>query len=109
MSNRLLPALFAAVSMLSAQAPPGGVWKDARFQALLKSRPPAPLVADDDLLTPNAAPARQGLETLKGDGFALVYLPTPRTIQVKLPRFPSTAIYAWWFDPRTKTAEPAGT
>jgi len=33
--------------------------------------------------------------------------PAPRTIQVKLPRFPSTAIYAWWFDPRAKTAQPA--
>jgi hypothetical protein len=109
MSYRLLPALFAAVSMLGAQAPPGGVWKDARFQALLNSRPAAALVADDELLAPNAASARQGLETLKGDGFALVYLPAPRTIQVKLPRFPSTAIYAWWFDPRAKTAQPAGT
>jgi len=39
MSYRLLPALFAAVSMLGAQALPGGGWKDVRFQALLERLP----------------------------------------------------------------------
>src|SRR5208283_2846113 len=61
------------------------------------------------LLAPNDARLRTGVETLKGDGFALVYLPYPRTIQVKLPRFPARAVYAWWFSPRANAALPAGT
>ncbi len=109
MPKRLIAALFAGASLLSAQALPGGVWSEARFSTLLKSRPSASLGADDDMLAPNDARVRKGLETLKGDGFALVYLPLPRTIQVKLPRFPARAVYAWWFLPRANATLPAGT
>ncbi len=109
MRKRLVAALLAGAALLSAQAVPGGVWSEARFSKLLKSRPSASLRADDDLLAPNDARGLKGVETLKGDGFAMVYLPLPRTIQVKLPRFPARAVYAWWFLPRVNAALPAGT
>jgi hypothetical protein len=61
MSNRLVPALFAILCMARAQDVPGAVWNNARFEALLRSRLPAPLVADDGLLAANAALAARGL------------------------------------------------
>ncbi|NPV47151.1 MAG: DUF4038 domain-containing protein [Armatimonadetes bacterium] len=97
-----------------------GHWRDAlnaeggsqmrHLRALVESRPFAERVAEP-ALTPNAP--KQGLQHVAAvrasDGsYAMIYLPTAGSVRVALGVLRAERLRAWWFDPRTGEARPAG-
>lgn len=45
---------------------------------------------------------------LRGEGCALAYTPTGRTLEIQLGKMPGEKVRAWWFDPRTGQSTPLG-
>ena len=107
MLPRLLAFLVVALPVVSAQNL-SGVWRDTRFAELFKSRPSTQLAPGEDELAAKNPSLRKGIEILKGDGFAFVYVPSSRMVEVKLPIIRTTAVYAWVYDPSSNTALPLG-
>jgi hypothetical protein len=84
------------------------------LRALFTSRPWYNLVPDAQhhLVTGGLGEFR-GLDYLSAavthdGGTAIAYMPTPRAITADLTRICGKAVRAWWFDPRTGAAQPAG-
>jgi hypothetical protein len=99
---------------------PDRTWREAlgrpgaaqmgHLRRLVESRPAAGRVPDQDLLADpgdGAAHARAALGP--GGAYAFAYLPAARPLAVRLDRLTGDAVAAWWFDPRTGAASPAGT
>jgi hypothetical protein len=83
-------------------------------RALFLSRPWYRLVPDErrQVVTGGLGEFR-GLDYLAAarttdGGTAIAYMPTARTISVDLTRLCAKTVQAWWFDPRTGAAQPAG-
>lgn len=45
---------------------------------------------------------------LRGDGYAMAYTPTGRTLEIQLGKLPGEKVRASWFDPRTGASTPLG-
>jgi len=83
---------------------------------LLESRPFLTRVPADDVIVPDdVATAMPGagryrfLATKDGAGsYAMIYAPVERRFRVNLGAIHGDKIRAWWFDPRTGVATPAG-
>ncbi|MBC8103724.1 MAG: glycoside hydrolase family 140 protein [Cytophagales bacterium] len=76
--------------------------------ALLLSRPYLSRVPDQSLIV---SPVGEGTDhvqaTRDADGsYALVYVPTYKTVTVDLSRLSGSPLDAWWFDPRSGLAQP---
>ena len=83
-------------------------------RALFLSRPWYHLVPDDrhEVVTGGLGEFR-GLDYLAAarttdGGTVIAYMPTARTISVDLTKVCGKTVLAWWFDPRTGDAQPAG-
>lgn len=93
-----------------------GVAQMALGRRLLESRPLLGRVPDDDLFftdrTPPLVPGagtRRFAATRAGDGsHAMLYVPVGQPFTVRLEKLAGPTLRAWWFDPRTGRAEPAG-
>ena len=84
------------------------------LRALFTSRPWFHLLPDDahEVVTGGLGEFR-GLDFLAAartsdGGTVIAYMPTARTITVDLTKICGTRVAAWWFDPRTGTAQGAG-
>jgi hypothetical protein len=83
---------------------------------LMESRPMLTRVPDDELLVPTAPPsvvpgAGRGrfAATRAEDGcYAMIYVPVGRNFTVRMEKLAGPQVRAWWFDPRTGEAVPAG-
>ena len=91
-----------------------GSWSMVHLKALFTSRPWYLLVPDvrHELITTGLGEFR-GLDYLAAarsydGGTAIAYMPTARPITVNLTKLCGSTIIAWWFDPRTGEAQPAG-
>jgi hypothetical protein len=86
----------------------------ARVKALFGSRPWYDLVPDQEHVVITAGLGEfRGLDYLAAaktydGGTAIAYMPTARTVTVDLTKMCGDAARAWWFDPRTGEAHPAG-
>jgi len=91
-----------------------GSWSMVHLKALFTSRPWYLLVPDvrHELVTTGLGEFR-GLDYLAAarsydGGTAIAYMPTARPITVNLTKLCGTRVIAWWYDPRTGEAQPAG-
>jgi hypothetical protein len=83
---------------------------------LMESRPADGRIPADDLIVPEAvATAVPGtgryrfVATRAADGaYAMVYFPVERAARVRLGAISGGRVRAWWYDPRTGAASPAG-
>jgi hypothetical protein len=83
---------------------------------LIESRPMLGRVPADDLIVPEAvatsvpgAGRYRFVATRAGDGsHAMIYVPVERSFRVRLDRISGGRVRAWWYDPRTGQASPAG-
>ena len=85
-------------------------------RALLESRPFLTRVPDDTVIVPavpQTAVPGAGLKRLVATrdtdrSYAMVYSPAGRRFKVRLDAIAGTRVRAWWYNPRTGTASPAG-
>ncbi len=83
---------------------------------LMESRPMLTRVPDEDLLVPTTPPsavpgsgAYRFAATRDADGrYAMIYVPVGRNFSVRMDKLAGPSVKAWWFDPRTGDAVPAG-
>jgi hypothetical protein len=77
-------------------------------RALLESRPYLSRVPDQSLVE-NALEGADHIVATRGDGYAFVYSPQGRKFTARLDGVGAKELKAWWYNPRTGTAEEAGT
>lgn len=83
---------------------------------LIESRPFLTRVPADDVIVPDAvatAVPGEGLYRFvatrdEAGGYAMVYAPVERRFRVRLDRISGGRVRAWWYDPRSGEASPAG-
>ena len=95
-------------------------WKEAlklpganqmqHLKALLESRPYLTRVPDQSLLkSPEGTDGDHCQATRDSDGsYALIYIPSGKSVRIDLTKLTGPTIKAWWFDPREGGANPAG-
>lgn len=85
-------------------------------RCLLESRPLANRVPDDDLLVtaevptlvPGAGTRRFVATRDRAGAYAMVYVPVGRPFKVLMDKLSGAEVKAWWFNPRSGEAAPAG-
>ena len=86
-------------------------------RALMESRPFLTRIPDSDLVVTDTVPTSvpgtgryhfAGTRDTSGS-YGMVYAPAGRAFRVRLDRLSGTEIVAWWFNPRTGTADRIGT
>ncbi|HVN58660.1 MAG TPA: glycoside hydrolase family 140 protein [Bacteroidales bacterium] len=75
---------------------------------LMESRPYLSRVPDQSLIASSYYPETDYVVATRGDGYAFVYFPTGWQAEIALDRIGAKEITAWWYDPRTGKALPAG-
>jgi hypothetical protein len=84
---------------------------------LLESRPFLTRVPDDSVIIEDAVPTSvpgsgryRFVATRDSEGtYAMVYAPVGRTFRVRMSAISGPTVKAWWYDPRTGTAQDIGT
>jgi hypothetical protein len=99
---------------------PRATWREAlqlpgarqmqHLRALMESRPLLDRVPDQGLLSTSDLTDAQRITAIRArDGsFAMIYTAAGKPFGVRLDRLSGTKIVAYWFDPRTGAATPAG-
>jgi hypothetical protein len=108
-TKRHPPVTFARTPWREAINLPGaGQMQHAR--ALIESRPVLGRVPDQTLLASDAGRGTDHVQaTRAADGsYAFVYSASGKPFTVDLGKLSGTKLKAWWYDPRTGKAEPAG-
>ena len=75
---------------------------------LIESRPFLSRVPDQSLITTAYYPETDYVVATRGQGYAMVYIPTGWDVTVQLDRIGAKTIKAWWFDPRNGEAKSIG-
>ncbi|MBP8260658.1 MAG: glycoside hydrolase family 140 protein [Verrucomicrobia bacterium] len=78
------------------------------LRKLIESRPFLTQRPDLSLLAFEQTKPWEMCLALRGDGYALIYTPTGRTLDVQLGKIPGAQVIASWFNPRTGAAEVIG-
>jgi hypothetical protein len=80
------------------------------LRRLLLSRPFLTRIPDPSIVVNGSGPGADHVQATRDQNgtYAFVYVPTGRTITVDVRKVTSTRVRAWWFDPRTGEATPAG-
>ncbi|MEN9938320.1 MAG: hypothetical protein RLZZ387_4899 [Chloroflexota bacterium] len=80
------------------------------LRRLMESRPYLTRVPDQSVLAQEAGEGGRHIRaTRDGEGsYAMVYLPVSEPVTVRLDAVSGTTARAWWYDPRTGEASPAG-
>ena len=94
-------------------------WKDVldlpgassmrHLRALVESRPYLSRVPAQELLRDNPARGLDHAQAMKGDGYAMVYIPAGRAVNVDTGKLGFTRLRVWWFDPKSGGVVPGGT
>lgn len=79
------------------------------LRRLMESRPARGRRPDQGMIADDPGSGAEHLRALRGDGFAMVYAPTGRSLRLRLDRLDGRKLRAWWFDPRTGQAASADT
>lgn len=114
-SKRHAPVNAPLMSWRDAIEEPGAAQMQ-HGRALMESRPYLTRVPDDTVLVPTEYPTlipgagvRRFVATRDSQGsYAMVYAPVGRAFKVRMDRISGKTVKAWWFNPRTGTANPAG-
>lgn len=85
-----------------------GAWDMLHVRRLMQSRPFLSRVPDQSLLK-NAGDGVDHLSATRGKGYAFVYAPTGKRIELTPTSLNAAKLVAWWFNPRSGAAERIGT
>ena len=75
---------------------------------LIESRPFITAFPDQAMILTEQTKPDDYIEALRGDGFAMVYIPTGKKFELRLDRLKAKILRAWWFDPRNGKAQLIG-
>ena len=78
------------------------------LRALVESRPFLARVPDQSLIVGGQGNGEDHVQATRGDGYVFLYLPTGKPVTVALGKIAGKRVTAWWYDPRTGKATPAG-
>lgn len=76
-------------------------------RALLEARPMLGRVPDQSLVA-DALKGADHVRAARGEGYAILYIPTGRPVTVVLGKIAGEKITAWWYDPREGASREAG-
>lgn len=85
-----------------------GAFQMTHLRNLMESRPMLSRVPDQSLLAQEADTGMHHQQATRGEGYAFVYLPTGKPVQVQLNKLPGANLQAWWFNPRNGEAKQVG-
>jgi hypothetical protein len=75
---------------------------------LMESRPFFSRIPDQSLIANEYLPENDMIVATRGDGYAMVYIPTGWPAEIRTGKLGFAEISAWWYDPRTGEAKDAG-
>lgn len=79
------------------------------LRALIESRPCLTRAPDQSIITGDPGKGAEHRRATRDDGtYALVYLPTPSPVTIRMDCIAAPEARAWWFDPRTGDAREIG-
>jgi hypothetical protein len=89
---------------------PGGAAM-THLRRLIESRPFLSRVPDQSLIAKGQGEGIDHVQATRGDGYAMLYLPTgkPVTVQLGQDKISGDHVKAWWFNPKDGTAKYIGT
>jgi len=90
----------------SLDLPGAGQMRHAR--ALLESRPFLSRVPDQSLIASDPGKGGDHVRATRGDGYALIYLPSGKPVTIALGKIRGEKVEAAWFDPREGTRKEIG-
>jgi hypothetical protein len=77
------------------------------LRRLMESRPMLSRVPDQSLIWGSSGESIMHIAATRGDGYAMVYLPANRSVNLDFNRLPGNSFRCWWFNPRTGASEQA--
>ncbi|CAN5545111.1 glycoside hydrolase family 140 protein [soil metagenome] len=103
------PISFARTPWKDAMDQPGA-YQVGYLRNLLESRPFGKLVPEQSIIMGHpGSEMEHARAALAEDGsFSIIYLPTGKSVNLKMSKIGKSKVKAWWFDPRTGTAEIIG-
>jgi len=85
-----------------------GAWQMMHVRHLMESRPMLDRVPDQSFIVGDDGSGADHVQATRGNDYALIYLPTGKPVRVAMGKISGERAKAWWFDPRTGEATPAG-
>jgi hypothetical protein len=86
-----------------------GAWDMIHLRLLLESRPVGGRVPDQSLLISESGEGASHMLAMRGNGYAMIYLPGNISVKVKVSRLQARQVKTWWYNPRTGNAIEIGT
>jgi hypothetical protein len=79
------------------------------LRRLIESRPFLSRVPDQDLIAKGQGEGIDHIQATRGDGYAMLYLPTGKPVTVQLNKIAGAEkIKAWWYNPRDGSSTEIG-
>lgn len=78
------------------------------LRGLMESVPFTTAAPDQGMIVSEQTRSDDYIEVLRGQGFAMAYVPTGKNFALRLGRIKGKTLTAWWFDPRTGRGERVG-
>lgn len=105
----LPPVSFARTSWKTALNHPGA-FQMGYLRKLLESRPFGKLIPGQHIILGNPGTEMDHVRVAIADdaSFALLYIPTGKTVNLKMSKIGKSKLKAWWFNPRTGEASSIG-
>jgi len=85
-----------------------GAWTMLHLRRLMESRPLPGAVPDASLIEGDAGKGVDSVRARRGEGYLMFYISNGSPVTVRLGSLHARKLRAWWFDPRTGQARPAG-
>jgi hypothetical protein len=76
---------------------------------LMESRPFFSRIPDQSLIANEYVPETETIVATRGDGYAMIYIPTGVLAEIRVEKLGFQSIRGWWYDPRTGLSKDAGT
>jgi hypothetical protein len=78
------------------------------LRRLIESRPFLSRVPAQDVIAAGQAEGIDHIQATRGDGYAMLYLPTGKPVTVHLNKIGGQKIKAWWYNPKDGAATEIG-
>jgi hypothetical protein len=98
------PISFPARSWQESIDLPGS-FQMLHLRRLMQSRPLLSRVPDQSIITSDNGSSRNRIIATRGDGYAFIFIPEQQSVTINLGQNSPEDLTAWWFNPRTGTAQ----
>lgn len=85
-----------------------GAHQMVHLKNLMLSRPYLERVPDQTLIAGDVGEGIHHVRATRGEGYAMVYVPTGRSVILNMGKITGDSVRAWWFDPKTGQANNLG-